>query len=71
MTNSIPLWIEYTGPAPWRLPPPDSGVTLLPAPSMRTDGSYVRVPLTVMFPLGPNLVALYLEIFSWAGPDET
>lgn len=27
---------------------------------MRIDGLYVCVPLTVIFPLGPNLVALYL-----------
>ena len=68
--NLVPLCREYAGPVSWCLSP-DSGVTLFPAPSMRTDGSYVYVPLTVMFPLGPNLVALYLEAFSYACQNET
>ena len=58
-TNPIPLCTEYVVLIPRRLSP-DSGVTLVPAPSMLTDGSYVCVPLTVMFPLGPNFVASYL-----------
>jgi hypothetical protein len=69
-TNLLPLCREYAGPVPWYLLP-DSGVTLLPAPLIRMDGSYVCVPLTVMFPLGPNLVALYLGAVSDVSPNET
>ena len=69
-TDLLPLCREYADPDPWDLLP-DSGVTLLPAPLMRADGSYVCVPLTVMFPLGPNLVALYLGTVSDVSPNET
>lgn len=69
-TNPLPLCREYAGPVPWDWLP-DSGVTSLPAPLIRIDGSYVCVPFTVMFPLGPNLVALYLGTVSDVFPNET
>ena len=65
--NSIPLCREYAGPGPWHLPA-DLGVTSLPAPMAWRDGSQVCVPLTVMFSLGPNLVALYLRTLSCVQP---
>ena len=68
--DPIPLCREYARSVPWDLSS-DSGVTLLPAPSVRMDGSYVCVPSTVMFPLGPNLVALYLGRLSWACADKS
>jgi len=67
-TSLLPLCREYAGPVSWKLLP-ESGVTSLPVPLIRTDGSYVCVPLTVMFPLGPNLVALYLGTVNDVSPE--